>query len=65
MIVRNGKSDTTETGNNLPVSKITESTSLKDAANIHTSSDLRRMAQKVLDDFRKLSLGQISLELPS
>ncbi len=38
---------------------------LEDAANRHTSSDLRRMAQKVLDDFRKLSLGQISLELPS
>ena len=34
MIVRNGKSDTTETGKLLPVSEITESTSLKDAANI-------------------------------
>ncbi len=34
MIVRNGRSDTTETGNNLPISEITESTSLIDAANI-------------------------------
>ena len=31
----------------------------------HTSGDKRRMAQRVLDDFRRTSLGLISLELPS
>ena len=31
----------------------------------HTSGDKRRMAQRVLDDFRRASLGLISLELPS
>ncbi len=37
---------------------------LANSASVHTSDDLRRMAQKLLDDFRKLLLGQISLELP-
>jgi len=31
----------------------------------HTSGDTRRMAQRLLDDFRKSFLGLISLELPS
>ena len=31
----------------------------------HTSGDTRRMAQRILDDFRKVFLGLISLELPS
>ncbi|WP_320666483.1 ribosome biogenesis GTPase YlqF [Prochlorococcus sp. MIT 1307] len=31
----------------------------------HTSGDKRRMAQRILDDFRKNLLGPISLELPS
>jgi len=34
------------------------------AAHQHTSKDLRRMAQKLLDDFRKSMLGAIALELP-
>ncbi|KGG13178.1 ribosome biogenesis GTPase YlqF [Prochlorococcus marinus] len=38
---------------------------LENAANIHTSSDLRRMSHKLLDDFRKLLLGKIALELPT
>ncbi len=38
---------------------------LVDTAVKHTSSDLRRMAQKILDDFRKSLLGSISLELPN
>ena len=37
---------------------------LKAAANIHTSSDTNRMAQRLLDDFRKKFLGKISLEKP-
>ncbi|WP_320663375.1 ribosome biogenesis GTPase YlqF [Prochlorococcus sp. MIT 1223] len=34
------------------------------AASLHTSSDTSRMAQRLLDDFRKVLLGLISLELP-
>ena len=34
------------------------------AAKRHTSGDIRRMAQRILDDFRKNLLGNISLELP-
>tara|TARA_Y100001968_G_scaffold51762_1_gene42735 strand:- start:48008 stop:48871 length:864 start_codon:yes stop_codon:yes gene_type:complete len=37
---------------------------LVEAAELHTSSDTRRMAQRLLDDFRKALLGLISLELP-
>ena len=37
---------------------------LLSAARIHTSSNTTRMAQRVLDDFRKTLLGLISLELP-
>ena len=37
---------------------------LQQAARIHTSSDSRRMSQKLLDDFRKSLLGPIILELP-
>jgi len=37
---------------------------LTSVANTHTSTDLRRMAQKLLDDFRKSLLGPIALELP-
>ena len=46
-------------------------TSIKDksswllsAAERHTSGDVRRMSQRLLDDFRKNLLGNISLELP-
>ncbi len=38
---------------------------LSNAADLHTSGDTRRMAIKLLDDFRKNLLGYISLELPS
>ncbi len=37
---------------------------LSNTAEVHTSADIRRMAQKLLDDFRKSLLGQIILELP-
>ena len=37
---------------------------LQNAANQHTSGDVRRMAQRLLDDFRKSLIGPISLELP-
>ena len=37
---------------------------LLSAAERHTSGDIRRMAQRLLDDFRKNLLGNISLELP-
>nr|WP_269622268.1 ribosome biogenesis GTPase YlqF [Prochlorococcus marinus] len=37
---------------------------LEDAANYHTSGDKCRMAQRLLDDFRKKLIGPISLELP-
>ena len=37
---------------------------LLSAAKRHTSGDIRRMAQRILDDFRKNLLGNISLELP-
>ena len=34
------------------------------AAQRHTSGDTARMAQRLLDDFRKSALGSIALELP-
>jgi ribosome biogenesis GTPase A len=34
------------------------------AAARHTSGDTARMAQRVLDDFRRSLLGPIALELP-
>ena len=34
------------------------------AAQRHTSGDMARMAQRLLDDFRKSALGSIALELP-
>ncbi len=37
---------------------------LQNAANHHTSGDINRMAQRLLDDFRKRLIGTISLELP-
>tara|TARA_Y100001968_G_C19379245_1_gene729398 strand:- start:555 stop:1418 length:864 start_codon:yes stop_codon:yes gene_type:complete len=37
---------------------------LQSAAQKHTSSDTRRMAQRLIDDFRKTMLGHISLESP-
>ena len=37
---------------------------LLSAAKRHTSGDIRRMAQRLLDDFRKNLLGNITLELP-
>ncbi len=37
---------------------------LEAAAARHTSSDTARMAQRLLDDFRKSALGSIALELP-
>ncbi len=51
-------------GINLEDNKISPYLWLKDAANYHTSGDMRRMAQKLLDDFRKSLIGPISLELP-
>ena len=35
------------------------------AAEKHTSADISRMAQRLMDDFRKSSLGSIALELPT
>ena len=35
------------------------------AAARHTSGDSARMAQRLLDDFRKSALGSIALELPA
>jgi ribosome biogenesis GTPase A len=37
---------------------------LEAAAARHTSNDTARMAQRLLDDFRKSALGNIALELP-
>ena len=37
---------------------------LEAVAQRHTSSDTARMAQRLLDDFRKSALGSIALELP-
>tara|TARA_Y100001968_G_scaffold261225_1_gene249035 strand:- start:167 stop:535 length:369 start_codon:yes stop_codon:yes gene_type:complete len=37
---------------------------LLSAAEKHTSSNTQRMAQRLIDDFRKVLLGLISLELP-
>ena len=38
---------------------------LEAVAQRHTSSDTARMAQRLLDDFRKSALGSIALELPA
>ena len=38
---------------------------LQQAAARHTSADTARMAQRLLDDFRKSALGSIALELPA
>ena len=38
---------------------------LEAAAARHTSGDSSRMAQRLLDDFRKSALGSIALELPA
>jgi len=38
---------------------------LEAAAARHTSTDTARMAQRLLDDFRKSTLGSIALELPA
>ncbi len=38
---------------------------LANASQRHTSNDTNRMAQRLLDDFRKSFLGKISLELPA
>ena len=38
---------------------------LEAAASRHTSADTSRMAQRLLDDFRKSALGSIALELPA
>jgi ribosome biogenesis GTPase A len=35
------------------------------AAARHTSTDTARMAQRLLDDFRRAQLGPIALELPA
>ena len=37
---------------------------LAEVAERHTSGNTRRMAQRLLDDFRKAFLGNIALELP-
>ena len=37
---------------------------LEAAAGRHTSGDLARMAQRLLDDFRRGMLGPLALELP-
>ena len=41
-----------------------ETSWLLSAAKRHTSGDTIRMAQRLLDDFRKNLLGNISLEVP-
>ena len=41
-----------------------KATWLLSAAKRHTSGDTMRMSQRLLDDFRKNLLGNISLELP-
>ena len=38
---------------------------LEAAASRHTSADTSRMAQRLLDDFRKSALGSIDIELPA
>ena len=35
-----------------------------EVAKLHSSNEVPRMAQRILDDFRKMLLGQICLELP-
>ena len=37
---------------------------ISDAAEKHTSGDKRRMAHRLLEDFRNQMLGQISIEVP-
>ncbi len=51
-------------GINLEDTKQSEGIWLKNAAEKHTSGDTLRMAQRLLDDFRKNLIGPISLELP-
>lgn len=50
-----------------PLSGATEDPALwlEAVAERHTSSDTARMAQRLLDDFRKSALGSIALELPA
>ena len=38
---------------------------IQDASSIHTSGDTSRMSSKLLDDYRKLLLGKVNLELPN
>ena len=51
-------------GINYPKDNIKPQQWLTSAADLHTSSDTRRMAQRLLEDFRKALLGSIALELP-
>nr|YP_002049001.1 hypothetical protein PCC_0350 [Paulinella chromatophora]ACB42791.1 hypothetical protein PCC_0350 [Paulinella chromatophora] len=48
----------------IPVSTVGSMNWLKIAANHHTSGNVTRMAQRLLDDFRRSNLGSIALELP-
>ncbi len=48
----------------LPFNKQDATQWLTKVAERHTSNDKRRMAQRMLDDFRKKQLGPISLEIP-
>ena len=50
----------------IPVTGVTADPALwmEAAALKHTSADTARMAQRLMDDFRKSALGSISLELP-
>ena len=56
-----------ETRYGIPVTGETEDPAywLEAAATRHTSGDSARMAQRLLDDFRKSALGSIALELPA
>ncbi len=42
----------------------TPHTWLENAASLHTSKNIRRMSQRILDDFRKSLLGRITLDIP-
>ena len=53
-----------QTNNFFNEEKINPHLWLETAAKIHTSGNLNRMAQRLLDDFRKKLIGPISLELP-
>ena len=50
-----------------PLTGVTEDPALwlQAVAQRHTSADTARMAQRLLDDFRKSALGSIALELPA